>query len=382
MKQDAFIQRLRQGLASLPKQEVDEIVADYREYIGDAIAAGRSEEGVLAALGDPDKLARELKAQATYRQWQARRSFGNLARVVASIAGLGLLNLVLLIPFIIYLGLLTAAYLVSGAFAIGGLIAVVYVGSHQVFGWPPAAKSSIHVSTNTPPAASASSAASSHDDEDASDDAPDLGDVKVDGDHFVLNLDDGSRASIVTRNGTIKLRNDDGDMKIVAVGSGAASLLTSAGDHTYRIATNDVTSMVVKDDEGKAVAISHAPGNQAALIWDIRGDDGSGHVQFEQDAHGTMNRLAVNSGADSVVIDPKQGITIKSAGDHVKIVAPMGGSLGGMTLRCALAMLIGGVLGLIVCIWLTRKTWHALSRYVHTQAEALSARLGEHGQTS
>lgn len=382
MKQDAFIQRLRQGLASLPKQEVEEIVADYREYIGDAIAAGRKEEDVLAALGDPGKLARELKAQATYRQWEARRSFGNLARVVASIAGLGLLNLVLLVPFIIYLGLLTAGYMVSGAFALGGLIAVVYLGSHQAFGWPPADKPSIHVSTNAHHAASPASAASSHDDESASGQVPDLGDVKLDGDHFVLDLDDGSKASIVTRNGVVVLKNDDGEMKIVAVGNGADRLLTSAGDHTYRIATNDVTSMVVKDDEGKAVSISHADNDKTAFIWDLRDDDGSGHVRFEQGAHGEMNRLAVKSGTDSVVIDPKQGITIKSADDHVKIEAPMGWSFGATPFRCALAALIGGVLGLIVCIWLTRKTWLALSRYVHRQANALSERLGERGQTS
>ncbi len=378
MKQDAFIQRLRQGLASLPKQEVDDIVADYREYIGDAIAAGRKEEEVLSALGDPDKLAREFKAQATYRQWQARRSFGNLARVVVSIAGLGLLNLVLLVPFIIYLGLLTAAYMISGAFALGGLIAVVYIGSHQAFGWPPAAKPSIHIGTN---ANHAASEPSGRDDRSASDEAPDLGDIKVDGDDFVLSLDDGDKASIVTRSGVVVLKNEDGEMKVVAVGAGADKLLTSGRDHTYRIAKNDVTSIVVKDDDGKAVSVSHANNRDATLIWDIRDDDGADHVRFEQDAHGAMNRLAIKSGSDSVVIDPKQGITVRSDDDHVKIVAPMGWSLGAMTLRCALAMLIGGVLGLVVCLWLTRKTWLTLSRYVHRQADALAARLGEHGQT-
>ena len=380
MKQDEFIQRLRQSLASLSKQEIEEIVADYREYIGDAIAAGRDEEEVLAALGDPGKLAREIKAQATYRQWEARRSFGNLARVVVSIAGLGLLNLVLLVPFIIYLGLLTAGYMISGAFALGGLIAVVYVGSHQVFGWPPADKPSIHISTNV--AHAASEASRSDGDKEASGQAPDLGDVKVDGDHFVLNLDEGSKASIVTRDGLVVLKNEDGEMKIAAVVSGAEKLLTPAGGHTYRIATNDVTSMVVKDDEGKAVSISHAHNDKTTFIWDLHDDNGSDHVRFEQDAQGDMNHFAVKSGSDSVVIDPQQGITIQSADDRVKIVAPMGWSFGAMTFRYALAMLIGGVLGLIVCIWLTRKTWLALARYVHRQADALSARLGARGQTS
>ena len=101
MKQEHFMQTLRNELRSLPKHEVDEIVADYREYIGDAIAAGRNEEEVIAALGDPFKLARELRAQAKYRQWENHRSLSNLMRVVISIAGLGVMNFLLFFPFLI-----------------------------------------------------------------------------------------------------------------------------------------------------------------------------------------------------------------------------------------------------------------------------------------
>ncbi|HEY1997992.1 DUF1700 domain-containing protein, partial [Paraburkholderia sp.] len=122
MKQDVFIETLRRELSSLPKQAVDEIVADYHEYIGDALAAGRREEDVIAALGDPVKLARELKAQANYRQWQKRRSVGNLIRVIVSIAGLGLLNVLLLVPFMLYLVVLTAGYLVFAGLSIAGIV--------------------------------------------------------------------------------------------------------------------------------------------------------------------------------------------------------------------------------------------------------------------
>ncbi|WP_162878161.1 DUF1700 domain-containing protein [Trinickia diaoshuihuensis] len=376
MKQDAFIQRLRQGLGNLPRQEVEEIVADYREYIGDAIAAGRKEEDVISALGDPDKLAREIKAQATYRQWQARRSFGNLARVVASIAGLGLLNLILLVPFIIYLALLTVGYVVSGACAVGGLLAAVYVGSHQMFGWPLADKPSIHVSREA--GHSASNTASGEGDEENGQ-PPDLGTVRVDGDHFVLALDEGSKASIVTRHGVLEIKNRDGDTKIVAIGNGTDKLLTKTGDNRYRIATSEVKSMEVKDDDGKAVSIVHT--DDKTLLWDVRDRDRSERVQFEQDAQGNTSRLALKSGSDSVVIDPNKGITLKSDNDMVHIVAPMGWSLGAMTLRYALALLIGGALGLMICIWLTRLTWRAVSRYVSRQISALSARLDEHGQT-
>ncbi len=136
MTQDAFIEQLRHELRSLPKHVVDEIVADYREYIGDALAAGRSEPEVVAALGDPAKLARELRAQANFRQWETRRSFGNLMRVFASIAGLGLLQLLLLVPFMFYLLLLTGAYALSAGLFAAGLAIVLMLGSHHLFGWP------------------------------------------------------------------------------------------------------------------------------------------------------------------------------------------------------------------------------------------------------
>jgi hypothetical protein len=41
-------------------------------------------------------------------------------------------------------------------------------------------------------------------------------------------------------------------------------------------------------------------------------------------------------------------------------------------------MLVGGALGLWLCVWLTRITWRGLVRYVRRQAELISARI-EHG---
>jgi hypothetical protein len=245
-----------------------------------------------------------------------------------------------------------------------------------MFGWPLADKPSIHVSREA--GHSASNTASGEGDEENGQ-PPDLGTVRVDGDHFVLALDEGSKASIVTRHGVLEIKNRDGDTKIVAIGNGTDKLLTKTGDNRYRIATSEVKSMEVKDDDGKAVSIVHT--DDKTLLWDVRDRDRSERVQFEQDAQGNTSRLALKSGSDSVVIDPNKGITLKSDNDMVHIVAPMGWSLGAMTLRYALALLIGGALGLMICIWLTRLTWRAVSRYVSRQISALSARLDEHGQT-
>ena len=386
MTQDAFIQQLRHELRSLPKQMVDEIVADYREYFGDALAAGRSEAEVVAALGDPVKLARELKAQATFRQWETRRSFGNLMRVVVSIAGLGLLQLFLLIPFMFYLLMLTIGYAVSGALTIAGLVTVVALGSHHLFGWPafhsvPFTFESSDVKTGQ----QASANGNDDDDDDDADDAPKQGDprlatanmkvFRVDGDRFVLRPDAATRISVVTLAGPIDIKNDDGKLKISSVG-GARDLFKVDPDGTWSIAATDIVALDLKDGEGDKVSVARIGTGAKALAWDIRnhGD----HVSFVQGADGGGKRLAVNSGSDSVVID-RDHISIKDGSDNVVIVGPHGSGIGAMIY--GFAMLVAGIVGLWLCLWLTRITWRALVRYVQRQLDLITARLDE-GQSA
>ncbi|KVN07385.1 MULTISPECIES: DUF1700 domain-containing protein [unclassified Burkholderia] len=290
MKQDAFSQRLRQALGSLPKRDIDEIVADYREYIGDALAAGRAEEDVIAALGDPEKLARELKAQANFRQWEERRSFGNLMRVVGSIAGLGLLHLILLVPFLLYMLVLTTGYVFFGALTVAGLVTLVAFGSHYVFGTP------------------------------------------VPG---VLPFGGGAA-------------------QVGAAGAAGATAGKGAADGT--------------EARGGEIANTGA----SAPGVNVPGVAG-GNVQITPDGRGGMN-LSVTNGENAVSIVGGR-ITVDNGKQHVSVAAPTGFALGGIAFGYGLAMLPIGIVGLLVCIWLTRVTWRALVRYVRRRIDAVSAKL-------
>lgn len=64
MTRAEFITRLRRGLSGLPATTIADIVADHEAHFADALAAGRTEAEVAAALGDPGRLARELRAEA------------------------------------------------------------------------------------------------------------------------------------------------------------------------------------------------------------------------------------------------------------------------------------------------------------------------------
>ncbi|MBO3049517.1 DUF1700 domain-containing protein [Burkholderia pseudomallei] len=389
MKQDAFIQRLRQALGSLPKRDVDEIVADYREYIGDALSAGRTEEDVIAALGEPEKLARELKAQANFRQWEERRSFGNLMRVVGSIAGLGLLHLVLLVPFLLYMLVLTLGYVFFGALTVAGLVTLVAFGSHYVFGTPVPGVLPFGGGAAQLGAAGASGKADGKGETDgkaaqtgkiaqdpksasaaAADALNDAKELRVEGERYVLDLHDGSRVSIVTRKGVIDARKQGGKLSIDATGDGARELLTTGKDDTLGIARADVIALDLKSANGDQMTVANTGGSVPGV--NVPGIAG-GNVQMTPDGRGGMN-LSVTNGENSVSIVGGR-ITVDNGKQHVSVAAPAGFALGGIAFGYGLAMLPIGIVGLLVCVWLTRVTWRALGRYVRRRIDAVSAKL-------
>jgi uncharacterized membrane protein len=374
-------------LSSLPKQAVDEIIADYHEYIGDALAAGRREEDVIAALGDPVKLARELKAQASYRQWQDRRSFGNLFRVIMSISTLGLLNVLLLVPFMVYLGLLTVGYVVSAGLTIAGLVGVLALSGHHFFGktardaLPFSFTSSDHARVAAGDAASGAAGASSasavvasaasgtqeaNDDDSEGDTPGSLKSLKIVGDRFVFNLEDDSKLDIVTRAGTVAIRTDGSDFRFESSSDAARRMLTRSEDGTWSIARDDVVALELKDDDEK-VSLARTSKDPKSMVWDISSDDGD-HVQLEEDQPGKPGHLSAHSGSDSV--DIGEGKVAIDDGRHLIRVAASDSEY-----TYAIVMLPIGLIGLALCIWLTRITWRGISRYVKRQIDAVSASL-------
>jgi len=126
MTRQAFIARLREGLRGLPPQTINEIVADYETHFTDGEAAGRSEADVAAALGDPGRLARELRAEVGLKRWEEERSPSGAAAAVFAVLGLGAIDIFVLLPVLmavggVLFGLAMAA--IGGLFAGGALFA-------------------------------------------------------------------------------------------------------------------------------------------------------------------------------------------------------------------------------------------------------------------
>jgi uncharacterized membrane protein len=100
MTRQAFMARLREGLRGLPPQTVADIVADYETHFTDGEAAGRSEAEVAEALGDPGRLARELRAEAGLKRWEEQPGPSGAAAAVFAVLGLGAIDVLVLLPIL------------------------------------------------------------------------------------------------------------------------------------------------------------------------------------------------------------------------------------------------------------------------------------------
>jgi len=132
MNRLAFLTILHDGLAGLPERETDDILADYMSYFDEAVAAGRGEEEVAAALGDPRRLARELRAESGLRRWENHRSLGNSAAALLALGGLAAVDILFLLPllFAVTLTMLVIGLIIFalGIVGVGLLLSLLKIG--------------------------------------------------------------------------------------------------------------------------------------------------------------------------------------------------------------------------------------------------------------
>jgi uncharacterized membrane protein len=100
MTRQAFMARLREGLVGLPPQTQAEILGDYETHFAEGEAAGRSEAEIAAALGDPNRLVRELRAEAGVKRWRTERNASSAGAAVFAVLGLGALDILFLLPIL------------------------------------------------------------------------------------------------------------------------------------------------------------------------------------------------------------------------------------------------------------------------------------------
>jgi uncharacterized membrane protein len=104
MTREDFLKRLKRGLKGLPVEAIDDIMADYADHFEAGEAEGRSDAEIAAALGEPGRLARELKLEAGINAWQEARSPSAAWTAVIALMGLGAIDILVLLPIVMTIG--------------------------------------------------------------------------------------------------------------------------------------------------------------------------------------------------------------------------------------------------------------------------------------
>lgn len=120
MSRAEFIAQLRRALSGMAPKEIDDIVADYESHFDEGVAASRSEQDVASALGDPQRLARELRAEAGLRRWETQRTPAALIGAMVSLGGMLALDVFIVLPLLFAFGV---AVIIMGILLFAGSVA-------------------------------------------------------------------------------------------------------------------------------------------------------------------------------------------------------------------------------------------------------------------
>lgn len=126
MTRDEFLKRLRRGLDGIAPDAIADIMSDYEAHFDAAQAESRSEAEVAEALGDPSRLARELRLEAGIRRWEEVRSPSSAWTAVIAFLGLGAIDILVLLPLLLpAIGVIIGLYAaLLGLFIAGGAMLI------------------------------------------------------------------------------------------------------------------------------------------------------------------------------------------------------------------------------------------------------------------
>lgn len=122
MRREEFIEIIRHELGGMPVRDVDEIIDDYQSYFDEALAAGRAIEDVVAAHGNPQRLAKELRTEMGLRRWEEHHSPLNLWKAALALCGLAAADIMVLLPALLVLG--SVALILFFVFSLFGVIGI------------------------------------------------------------------------------------------------------------------------------------------------------------------------------------------------------------------------------------------------------------------
>ncbi len=126
MTRAEYMVRLVDKLGNLPEVRRREIVEEILAHFNDGGSEGVSEEELAEGLGPPEVLAKEYRAAYASEQASVRPTVGNVMRVVWAGMGMGMLNLIFVLPVVAVLfAVWISLAATGGAMALAGALAAI-----------------------------------------------------------------------------------------------------------------------------------------------------------------------------------------------------------------------------------------------------------------
>lgn len=121
-----YLENLGKSLKSLPKEETNDIINDFKEYFEVGIERGRSEEDLSLSLGNPKMLARQIRLESYIKKAEETKSASSILRAVFMSIGLSFFNLIIMLPvFLIVISALAALFACSISLSAAGITGTV-----------------------------------------------------------------------------------------------------------------------------------------------------------------------------------------------------------------------------------------------------------------
>ncbi len=126
MNRQDFIAQLRAFLGGMREEEKKDIIADYEEHFRMGMEAGKTEEEISRALGNPRILGKSFAIDAMLEEGKTDRKALSVLRAVFAFLSLGFLNLIIVLgPFIAVVAVIISFWASAAAVALSG-IAVIF----------------------------------------------------------------------------------------------------------------------------------------------------------------------------------------------------------------------------------------------------------------
>ena len=135
MTKTEFLRVLERSLSGSPQVKA-EIIGDYEEHFRMGLAAGKTEEGIAASLGDPKAIAKAYHADTLVEKARTEKSAGNIVRAAFAVISLSFFNLVFVSGiFFGLLGALIGLWAAGVAITLSGLAVFLAALFSPVLPW-------------------------------------------------------------------------------------------------------------------------------------------------------------------------------------------------------------------------------------------------------